>query len=193
MEQEARIVHMARHDTLTGLPNRAHLMEVLDAALSGGSADERVAVLFIDLDRFKQVNDTLGHLRGDDLLRAVAGRLRDTVRRPDLVARLGGDEFVVMQTSTDPLRESAELASRIVAALVAPFNICGSRVDIGASVGIAIATQGADANTLLSRADTALYQTKAAGGTGYCFYGRENDPKRALVVYTGEKNTALTA
>jgi diguanylate cyclase (GGDEF)-like protein len=193
-EQEARIAHMARHDMLTGLPNRAHLLEVLDAGMNEARSDMRVAVLFIDLDRFKQVNDTLGHLMGDDLLKAVAARLRDTVRHSDLVARLGGDEFVVMHSSADPIKESAELASRIIAALVAPFRISGRRVDIGASVGIAIASHDSvDATTLLSRADSALYQTKAAGGTGYCFYGREGETTRALVVYTGEAETALTA
>jgi diguanylate cyclase (GGDEF)-like protein len=181
MVQEARIEYMARHDTLTGLPNRPHLLEVLDTALNDPAASERVAVLFIDLDRFKQVNDTLGHLMGDDLPKAVAGRLRDTVRRPGVVARLGGDEFVVMHTSADPIRESAELASRIIASLVAPFHICGRRVDIGASVGIAIAPRDSvDATTLLSRADSALYQTKAAGGTGYCFYGHEGESRAPL-------------
>jgi diguanylate cyclase (GGDEF)-like protein len=194
IEQEARIEHMARHDILTGLPNRAHLIEVLDAALNEATSGERIAILFIDLDRFKQVNDTLGHLMGDDLLKAVAGRLRDTVRRPDLVARLGGDEFVVMLSSADPIRESAELASRIIASLVAPFSISGRRVDIGASVGVAVASHDSvDATTLLSRADSALYQTKAAGGTGYCFYGHEGESVRALVVYTGEAEKALTA
>jgi diguanylate cyclase (GGDEF)-like protein len=193
-EQEARIAHMARHDALTGLPNRAHLLEVLDAALHDARADDGVAVLFLDLDRFKQVNDTLGHLMGDDLLKAVAGRLRDTVRHTDLVARIGGDEFVVVQSSTDPIKESAELASRIIASLVAPFHISGRRVDIGASVGIAVAPRGGiDATALLSRADSALYQTKAAGGTGYCVYGREGEMARALIVYTGQDETALTA
>ncbi len=194
MEQEARIEHMARHDVLTGLPNRAHLLEVLDTALHDACGDERVAILFLDLDRFKQVNDTLGHLMGDDLLKAVAGRLRDTVRRTDLVARLGGDEFVVMHSSTDPINESAELASRIIASLVAPFHISGRRVDIGASVGIAVARRGSvDATTLLSRADSALYQTKAAGGTGYCFYGGEGEAARALIIFTGEDEAALIA
>jgi diguanylate cyclase (GGDEF)-like protein len=194
MEQEARIDHMARHDMLTGLPNRAQLMEALNAALNDARADDRVAVLFLDLDRFKQVNDTLGHLMGDDLLKAVAGRLRDTVRHSDLVARLGGDEFVIMHSSADPIKESAELASRIIASLVAPFNISGRRVDIGASVGIAVAPRGGiDAITLLSRADSALYQTKAAGGTGYCLFGGEGEMARALIVYSGEAETALTA
>ena len=194
MEQEARIDHMARHDMLTGLPNRAQLMEALNAALNDARADDRVAVLFLDLDRFKQVNDTLGHLMGDDLLKAVAGRLRDTVRHSDLVARLGGDEFVIMHSSADPIKESAELASRIIASLVAPFNISGRRVDIGASVGIAVAPRGGiDAISLLSRADSALYQTKAAGGTGYCLFGREGEMARALIVYSGEAETALTA
>ena len=193
-EQEARIAHMARHDMLTGLPNRAHLLEVLDAALHDTRADDGVAVLFLDLDRFKQVNDTLGHLMGDDLLKAVAGRLRDTVRHTDLVARIGGDEFVVVQASTDPIKESAELASRIIASLVAPFHISGRRIDIGASVGIAVAPRGGiDANALLSRADSALYQTKAAGGTGYCVYGREGEMARALIVYTGQDEKALSA
>jgi diguanylate cyclase (GGDEF)-like protein len=193
-EQEARIAHMARHDALTGLPNRAHLLEVLDAALHDARADDGVAVLFLDLDRFKQVNDTLGHLMGDDLLKAVAGRLRDTVRHTDLVARIGGDEFVVVQSSSDPIKESAELASRIIASLVAPFHISGRRVDIGASVGIAVAPRGGiDAAALLSRADSALYQTKAAGGTGYCVYGREGEMARALIVYSGEAEKALTA
>jgi diguanylate cyclase (GGDEF)-like protein len=193
-EQEGRIAHMARHDVLTGLPNRAHLLEVLDAALHDARADDGVAVLFLDLDRFKQVNDTLGHLMGDDLLKAVAGRLRDTVRHTDLVARIGGDEFVVVHSSTDPVKESAELASRIIASLVAPFHISGRRVDIGASVGIAVAPRGGiDATALLSRADSALYQTKAAGGTGYCVYGREGEMARALIVYSGEAETALTA
>src|SRR5688572_25601610 len=194
IEQEARIDHMARHDMLTGLPNRAQLMEALNAALNDARADDRVAVLFLDLDRFKQVNDTLGHLMGDDLLKAVAGRLRDTVRHSDLVARLRGDEFVIMHSSADPIKESAELASRIIASLVAPFNISGRRVDIGASVGIAVAPRGGiDAITLLSRADSALYQTKAAGGTGYCLFGREGEMARALIVYSGEAETALTA
>jgi diguanylate cyclase (GGDEF)-like protein len=193
-EQEGRIAHMARHDVLTGLPNRAHLLEVLDAALHDARADDGVAVLFLDLDRFKQVNDTLGHLMGDDLLKAVAGRLRDTVRHTDLVARIGGDEFVVVHSSTDPVKESAELASRIIASLVAPFHISGRRVDIGASVGIAVAPRGGiDATALLSRADSALYQTKAAGGTRYCVYGREGEMARALIVYSGEAETALTA
>src|SRR6185503_18330033 len=149
-------------------------LEKLDHALEWGRRGDKIALLFIDLDRFKHVNDTLGHLMGDDLLKAVAGRLRDTVRHTDLVARLGGGGFVVVQASTDPIKESAELASRIIASLVAPFHISGRRIDIGASVGIAVAPRGGiDAAALLSRADSALYQTKAAGGTGYCVYGRE--------------------
>jgi diguanylate cyclase (GGDEF)-like protein len=194
VQQEAQIAHMARHDALTGLPNRAHLLEALDRALQKPPTEQRVVVLFIDLDRFKQVNDTLGHLMGDDLLKAVARRLRDTVREDDLVARLGGDEFVVMQLTSEPTRQAAELANRIIASLVAPFHIAGRRLDIGASVGIAIAPQGgADAAGLLSRADAALYQTKAAGGTGYCVSGHEHEEHRALVVYSIEAPKALSA
>lgn len=193
VQREAKIAHMARHDPLTGLPNRAHLMDALTAALRNASADRRIVIHFIDLDRFKQVNDSLGHLMGDDLLKAVAARLRDTVREDDLVARLGGDEFVVMQTTPAPPRDAPELAGRIVAALVAPFQIDGRRVDVGASVGIAIAPEGCmDCGSLLSRADAALYQSKAAGGTGYCVYG-EGRKGRALVVYTTPAAPALTA
>jgi diguanylate cyclase (GGDEF)-like protein len=193
VRREAKIAHMARHDPLTGLPNRAHLMDAIDAALRNAAAERRVVVHFIDLDRFKQVNDQLGHLMGDDLLKAVAARLRDTVREDDLVARMGGDEFVVMQKTPQPTNDAPELAARIVAALAAPFQIDGCRVDIGASVGIAIAPEASlDCTSLLARADAALYQSKAAGGTGYCIYG-DRRKGRALVVYTLPASPALTA
>jgi diguanylate cyclase (GGDEF)-like protein len=193
VRRENKIAHMALHDPLTGLPNRANLMGALATALQRASADRHVVLHFIDLDRFKQVNDLLGHLKGDDLLKAVAARLRDTVRDSDLVARLGGDEFVVMQVSADPPRDAPELARRIVAALVSPFQIDGHRVDIGASVGIAIAPVGnLDCDGLLSRADAALYQCKAAGGTSYSVYG-DARTARALVVYSMPPDQVLTA
>jgi diguanylate cyclase (GGDEF)-like protein len=193
VQREDKIAHMALHDPLTGLPNRANLMGALATALQRASADRHVVLHFIDLDRFKQVNDLLGHLKGDDLLKAVAARLRDTVRDSDLVARLGGDEFVVMQVSADPPRDAPELARRIVAALVSPFQIDGHRVDIGASVGIAIAPEGnLDCDGLLSRADAALYQCKAAGGTSYSVYG-DARTARALVVYSMPTDQILTA
>jgi diguanylate cyclase (GGDEF)-like protein len=192
MQQDAQIAYMAKHDMLTGLPNRTNLMEALERALNRHRGSETVVVLFIDLDRFKQVNDSLGHLMGDDLLKAVAGRLRDTVRQSDIVARLGGDEFVVMQTTSRPAIDAAELAARIVAALSTPFNLGGQKLEIGASVGIAVAHGGGeDSATLLSRADAALYQSKAAGGTGYCFFGKDAGRHRELIVYAAPPKLPL--
>ena len=185
IEQDAKIAFMAQHDMLTGLPNRTLLLEKLDHALEWGRRGEKIALLFIDLDRFKHVNDTLGHLMGDDLLKAVAGRLRDNVRGHDLVARLGGDEFVILQITSRPSQEPAELASRIIASLCAPYVLNGHMLEIGASVGIAVSRDGPeDSETLLARADAALYQQKAAGGTGYCFFGDDKAHGREIVVYT---------
>jgi diguanylate cyclase (GGDEF)-like protein len=174
MEQAAKIAYMAEHDMLTGLANRVQFLEQLEAALNGRRHDERIAVLFIDLDRFKPINDTLGHLVGDVLLREVATRLRATVRAPDLVARLGGDEFVILQITARPEQEAGELASRIIATLSAPYEVHGRMLEIAASVGIAVAHhQGEDSEALLARADSALYRSKAAGGAGYRFFDEE--------------------
>ena len=184
LEQNAKIVYMAQHDILTGLPNRAQLIEHVDHALRWGRRGDKVCVLFIDLDRFKSVNDTLGHLIGDEILKAVADRLRDNVRKPDLVARLGGDEFVVLQITRQPSQAATELASRIIASLSAPFVLHGHHLQIGASVGIAVSRDGPeDSGALLARADTALYQQKAAGGTGYCFFNEGEARTREIVVY----------
>jgi diguanylate cyclase (GGDEF)-like protein len=185
IEQDAKIAYMAQHDMLTGLPNRVQLVEQLERALKRGRRGEKVAVLFIDLDRFKHVNDTLGHLMGDDLLKAVAGRLRENVRGHDLVARLGGDEFVILQITSRPSQEPAELASRIITSLCAPYVLNGHMLEIGASVGIAVSRDGhEESEVLLSRADAALYQQKAAGGTGYCFFREDKARGREIVVYT---------
>jgi diguanylate cyclase (GGDEF)-like protein len=181
IKQDAKIAHMARHDMLTGLPNRTQLIERLEGALMRTRRGENIALLFIDLDRFKHVNDTQGHAMGDDLLKEVAQRLRHTVRQGDLVARLGGDEFVVLQTILGPAQEAADLAARIVASLSGPYDLNGRIVEIGASVGIAVSRDGREASeALLSRADAALYRSKAAGGTGYCFF--EEDIVRAQTV-----------
>ncbi len=184
LEQDAKITYMAKHDMLTGLPNRTQLVEHIDHALKWGRRGDKVCVLFIDLDRFKNVNDTLGHLMGDELLKAVADRLRDNVRKPDLVARLGGDEFVVLQVTPQPSQAAAELASRLIASLSEPFVLNGHILEIGASVGIAVSRDGSeDSGALLARADTALYQQKAAGGTGYCFFNEGRAQTREIVVY----------
>jgi diguanylate cyclase (GGDEF)-like protein len=174
-EHEAKIAHMARHDALTGLPNRLLLREQLLHALDGSrSGDGTVVVHCLDLDRFKEVNDTLGHPVGDALLKQVAERLLVGVRETDLVARVGGDEFVVIQTSMDPLKEAAALASRLIELLSAPYELDGHQAVIGTSVGIAVrADEGADAEALLAQADMALYRSKEQGRGTYCFFEHE--------------------
>ncbi|MFH6785177.1 MULTISPECIES: bifunctional diguanylate cyclase/phosphodiesterase [Methylobacterium] len=173
---EARIAHMAGHDGLTGLPNRTRLQERLDAALAGRGDGDAVSVLCLDLDGFKEVNDTYGHPVGDDLLRLVARRLQEAVGATALVARLGGDEFAVMRCAPSHPAGVAALAERIVRLLRSPFEVQGHEVGIGTSIGLAL-TEEADVASadvtsaeLLRRADVALYQAKAAGRNGWRFF-----------------------
>ncbi len=156
---------LALHDGLTGLPNRSFLAQRLDEALSTAlQQDGMVAMLCLDLDRFKQVNDTLGHAIGDALLRAAADRLRECTRRHDTVARLGGDEFAIVQTGLASAEEAAVLADRIIAALSLPYDLDGHQVVAGVSIGIAFAPlDTCDASNLLKMADLALYRAKADG------------------------------
>ena len=160
---EQRIDRMARFDTLTNLPNRNHLHEQLESLLPLASEEDPLVILFVDLDEFKQVNDTLGHPSGDRLLCAVADRLRAIATKDQAIARFGGDEFVLLQTSAT--REGAEaLAQQILDSLAQPYEIDGHDVIIGACVGIAYApTDGDDADLLLKNADMALYHAKANG------------------------------
>lgn len=164
-QNESRIAHMARHDALTDLPNRTLFHECLNQRLDdmqrhGGGC----AVLCLDLDRFKAVNDTLGHLAGDVLLREMAGRLKRTVQAGDVVARLGGDEFAILISEVDRSETMSDLAVRLVAAVRVPTIIGAQSVEIGVSVGIALAPEhGADGETIFRRADLALYQAKADG------------------------------
>lgn len=158
---QARINHLARFDSLTGLPNRNILRANMEAALATCSAANICAVHFIDLDQFKQVNDTLGHSRGDILLIAVAGRLQRVVRSTDTIARFGGDEFVVLQYPVRSTDEVSELAKRIVERLKGTYDIDGHEVAVSASVGIAIAEENINPDQLLRNADMALYRTKA--------------------------------
>jgi diguanylate cyclase (GGDEF)-like protein len=175
---EAKIHHLARYDALTGLPNRIFFHDQMEWALATMKRGHHCAVLFVDLDQFKQVNDTLGHPAGDALLFAVAERLRNIIRESDLVARFGGDEFVVLQT---PLRNpdaAAMLARRIVEELSNTYDIDGHRVVIGASVGIAVAPRdGAGADVLLKNADMALYRAKSEGRGSWRFFEPEMDVK----------------
>ncbi|MGH6851151.1 MAG: EAL domain-containing protein [Methylocella sp.] len=162
---EARIAHMAHHDALTGLPNRVLFHERLDEALLRVRRyAEMLAVLCLDLDQFKNVNDTLGHPAGDKLLVAVAERLRTCLRDCDMAARFGGDEFAVLQTGLAGPHEAGALADRIVAQLSEPFDIDGQQALIGASAGIALApADGETSEQLLGNADIALYQAKEGG------------------------------
>jgi diguanylate cyclase (GGDEF)-like protein/PAS domain S-box-containing protein len=169
---EARIAHMAHHDALTDLPNRVLFCERLDETLLRVRRyAEMVAVLYLDLDQFKNVNDTLGHPAGDKLLVAVAERLHTCLRDCDMVARFGGDEFAVLQIGLAGPHEAGILAERIVTLLSEPYDIDGHQVVIGASVGIALApADGEIAEQLLGNADMALYQAKEDGRRTFCFF-----------------------
>ena len=162
-EHEARIAYLARHDTLTGLPNRATFHRALERALTTDAATT-LALLYLDLDRFKDVNDTLGHLAGDELLRVAAERLRGSVRDDDLVARIGGDEFVILQLGLPQPASSESLATRAIRDLSRPFFLGGRSASVGVSVGIAFARSGdCQPDELLGRADEALYRAKNGG------------------------------
>lgn len=170
-QQEERIRHMARHDALTELPNRVQFVEAMVECESAIQRGERVAMLWIDLDHFKQVNDTLGHSVGDKLLRQVAGRLKGAVRDGDLLARVGGDEFSLLVRGIDKPGDAAAVAERVVTAIAAPFSVDGHQLVIGASVGIALApADGEDGETLMKNADLALYKAKADGRSTYHFF-----------------------
>jgi diguanylate cyclase (GGDEF)-like protein/PAS domain S-box-containing protein len=171
-EAQAQIVHMARHDALTNLPNRTLFREQLEYALCRVTRNEQVAVHCLDLDNFKDVNDSLGHPIGDDLLNEVARRLRECVRDSDTVARLGGDEFAIVQAGGElQASDVSSLASRIVDVVGAPYDIQGHQVVIGASVGISVAPEdGIDPDQLLKNADMALYRAKSDGRGTYRFF-----------------------
>ena len=177
-QAEARVHHMAYHDALTGLPNRALLAERLDRALHGARRDDRkLALLFIDLDRFKAINDSLGHLAGDHLLKEVARRLCQVVRCGDTVARLGGDEFVVLAPGMESGAECALVGDKIIEALAEPVLYEGRSLHISPSIGICLfPDDGTDVASLMRKADAAMYQAKAAGRNNYQFYAeRVND------------------
>ena len=176
---EARIVHMAHHDALTGLPNRTLLRDELTQALSEASrTGQSLAVLVLDLDRFKEVNDTLGHPVGDALLKQVGVRLGACVGERDVVARLGGDEFAVLQFAGDPAVEGAVLCRQIHEAIAAPFDLDGQHAVIGTSIGIALApSDGNDPDELLKNADLALYRAKSDGPGQFRFFEVEMDQR----------------
>ena len=156
---------LADHDPLTGLSNRRHFEASLEAVLN---AETPFAILFVDLDRFKNVNDTYGHNVGDVLLQRVGVRLKGSVRHGDLVARMGGDEFAILQMANASQQAAESLARRINRAVAATFEIDGHVVQVGTSVGIRLSTPAdRDAQTVLSKADGALYRVKQSGGLGF--------------------------
>ncbi len=174
-EMEAYVLHQSSHDSLTGLPNRLLLEDRLSQATAHRERQHpNVAVLFIDLDRFKTVNDTLGHAAGDRLLQDVAERLCGCVRDGDTVARLGGDEFVVMLLGLNDAQDAAVVAEKIVARVSATCHIEGSELHVTPSIGIAIfPDDGHDPETLMRNADMAMYHAKRDGGAGFFFFARQ--------------------
>lgn len=175
VEAEERVFHLARHDFLTDLPNRYSLTDRLEHQTRVAARTGRMlAVLMLDLDHFKGVNDSFGHTTGDKLLVEVAGRLSAIVREVDLLARLGGDEFAIVQTDPASPDSVAELATRLIATLASPFELENQRVYIGASIGIAISPPAEpDPEELLKQADLALFKAKEDGRNGYRFFGEE--------------------
>ena len=170
-QAEMKIAHLARHDPLTDLPNRLLLRERLTEALGKVERGERLALHHLDLDLFKNVNDALGHPVGDELLRAVAARLRGCVGEQDTISRVGGDEFVLIQAGIAGGTDAEHLARRIADALRAPYELAGQKIMIDASIGIALApADGTEADELLKNADMALYGAKANGRGVYRFF-----------------------
>ena len=195
MRAEKEFRDMARRDFLTGLENRAAFVERLEQEIARGrrEGDGTFAVLYLDLDHFKDINDTQGHPTGDELLQMVAGRLKSALRETDAVARFGGDEFAIVQTHVHEPSDAAVLADKLLALLNEPFSVRGGEVHSGASIGIAVyGPDGPDAETLLAHADVALYRVKAEGRGTYRFFTKSMDTEvRARVEMVGELREAL--
>ena len=168
---DARIAHMAHYDALTDLPNRVLFREQLGDGLRSIEAGKQLAVFYIDIDEFKRINDSLGHSVGDELLKAVAGRLRGCLAETDFVARLGGDEFAIIQTGVERPADTMELIARIYQAIREPFECIGHLLTTDASIGVALAPQdSSDLDQLLKNADLAMYEAKADGRRTYRFF-----------------------
>ncbi len=170
-----RVEYMAFHDSLTDLPNRAFFSHLLTQSIRHSRRyGNRIALLFLDLDRFKAVNDSLGHDAGDELLRQVARRLTDTLRESDIVARLGGDEFVVLLSEVTETTQAAKAAEKILSAVGKSFSLAGQELRITVSVGISLfPDDGEDEQTLIKNADVAMYSAKEAGKNNFRFYSKE--------------------
>jgi len=175
----ALIAHLAHHDVLTNLPNRALFADRLQSAISLAKRSGLTAVHYLNVDKFKPINDALGHEAGDVLLVAIAVRLAQAVRENDTVARLGGDEFAVVQTGLRDTNEAAVLARRLLHEMKRPFDLCGQTVEVSASIGTAFAPlDGVTVDEVLRKADSALYRSKSAGCNQFSFY--ESDKPAAM-------------
>jgi diguanylate cyclase (GGDEF)-like protein len=179
---EAELVHRTIHDPLTRLPNRQHFLERMADARAGLSVqDLDVGVVFVDLDDFKQVNDSLGHEAGNEMLAAVAARLRAAVRADDVVARFGGDEFLVLAAHLSDAREATQLAWRLAHSLRAPFSVSGTQVSVTASFGVATSRDPEEGDEdLIRKADAAMYSAKQRGSNRVAVFGELEDGADAL-------------
>src|SRR6185503_3055336 len=192
--RDAALHRLARHDVLTGLANRGVFVEALESAIAlAKRAGTGFAVLYMDLDHFKAINDTLGHPVGDLLLQSVAARLKAIVRDNDTVARFGGDEFALIATALKDPADAAVLAGKVLAAVSEPHSIQGKPLRSGASVGIAVyGPDSADAEALLSHADVALYRSKAEGRGTYRYFTDAMDAEvRSRVTLEAELRAAI--
>jgi len=168
---DEKIAHMAHYDALTDLPNRVLFREQIERELQRTGRGEQFALLYIDIDEFKGINDSLGHHVGDELLKAVAARIRDCIRETDLIARLGGDEFAVLQTAIGGTADVVEFVTRIHEAIRQPYQCLGHQLSTDASIGIALAPQdGTDLDQLIKNADLAMYGAKAGGRRTHRFF-----------------------
>ena len=175
VEAEKRLFQLALHDALTGLPSRQLLQDRMQQLISlNKRRAETFAVLFVDLDRFKQINDGFGHATGDGVLREVAKRLNASVREVDTVARIGGGEFVILTPGLCHEQDIHRVAAKIIGALLRPISIEGHELNIGASIGCALCPEhGEDTDALLKHADSAMYQAKHRGGNTLAIYQAE--------------------
>ena len=177
---EERLKHLAQYDPLTGLPNRRLFNEQLRRALASRQARDRLAVLFLDLDHFKDVNDRWGHAAGDAFLQAVAARLRGCVRRTDIVARWAGDEFAVMLNPVSGRRDADRVARKILGVMRRPFNLRGRRITTSASIGGCMIEGRPTPERLLAKADRAMYDVKRLGRDAVRFWDRAVSLRRTI-------------